>query len=216
MILAGEVVAGGKQDRVVSQDILLIPNSGKKQVSVYCVEHGRWSPKASGNEFNAYYGLSTKTVRKGAVVNKNQSEVWKRVEEVNAKNKTESSTGTYTQLKNSKELNEELPKYIKHFEDLVNSDTSYIGFVAVTGDTIISCDMFATNRLFRKQSAQLIKASAIEAITNGAAVTILATSVLKFLSEFMKNESTQIETVRDQGEMLIHNGKKIHINYYKK
>src|SRR5688572_16270867 len=43
MILAGEVVQGGKQDRMVGQDVVLNPKSGKKDLSVFCVEHGRWS-----------------------------------------------------------------------------------------------------------------------------------------------------------------------------
>src|SRR5437879_6772929 len=36
MILAGEVVQGGKQDRMVAQDVILYPKSGKKDLSVFC------------------------------------------------------------------------------------------------------------------------------------------------------------------------------------
>jgi len=216
MILAGEIVTGGKQDRVIGQDIIIPPKSKKLQVSVFCVEHGRWSQNGSGNQFDGYYGVSSNAVRKKAVVEKDQSAVWDKVADMNKKNKTETSTGTYTQLHTSEVLSKELPKYKAHFESLMASDSGYIGFVAVTGDTIISCDLFATNRLFKKSAPMLLKSVAVEAITNGAKVTIAAATVLKFLSEFMKDETTQEETVKSNGTMLMQNGKKIHLNYYKK
>lgn len=216
MILAGEIVTGGKQDRVIGQDVLLLPKSGKVNVSVFCVEHGRWTPKETGYQFNGYYGVSNNSVRKQAVVSKDQGQVWEKVADMNKKNKTETSTGTYSQLHTSDELTKELPLYMKHFEKLITSDSNYIGFVAVTGDTIISCDLFANHKLFKKQAPQLLKSAAVEAITNGSAVTLLAAKVMSFISEFLKDESKQEETVKANGTMLKSGDKKLHLNYYKK
>lgn len=216
MILAGEIVTGGKQDRVVGKDVLLLPKSGKVQVPVFCVEHGRWSPQGSGYQFNGYYGVTNGSVRKQAVVSKNQSQVWEKVADMNKKNKTETSTGTYAALQNSDTLKTELPKYMKHFEKLMLEDTAYIGFVAVTGDTIISADLFANNQMFKKQAPQLVKSAAVEAISNGALVIIAAAKVMEFCSEFLHDESTQESKVMDNGTMLKSNGKKVHLNYYKK
>lgn len=42
MVLAGEVIQGGKQDRVIANDFILYPGSGKKDLDVFCVESGRW------------------------------------------------------------------------------------------------------------------------------------------------------------------------------
>lgn len=216
MILAGEVVAGGKQDRVMGQDVLLKPHSGKVQVSVFCVEHGRWTPNGTGYQFTGYSGVTTGSVRKQAVVGKDQHAVWDKVADVTQKSKSETSTGTYSAIQNSDQLKIELPKYIQYLEPLMLSDSSYIGFVAVTGDTIISCDLFATNNLFRKQATQLLKSSAIEAITSGAAVSIAASKVMAFISEFLSNESEQETKVNENGTLLNNGGKKVHMNYYKK
>ena len=47
MLLAGEVIVGGKQDRIVQDDLIVPPVSVPVSLSVFCVEHGRWSQRAS-------------------------------------------------------------------------------------------------------------------------------------------------------------------------
>ena len=42
LLLAGEVVTGGKQDRVIGVDRIVPPKSGPIDLSVFCVEPGRW------------------------------------------------------------------------------------------------------------------------------------------------------------------------------
>ena len=215
LVLAGEIVTGGKQDRVIGCDLLLLPRIGQVKVPVFCVEHGRWKSNGTGESFKGYFGVSSAAVRKQAVVDKNQGGVWKKVAEVNQKNNVNPSTGTYTALKNSESLNWELDAYMKFFEPLVATDTNIIGFVAVTGDTIISCDIFGNNALFKSHAHGLIKAAAVEASTNGSVVTILASQVLAFLTEFLTSDIGQEEKIMEKGTLLMNKGKKVHMNYYK-
>ncbi|MBU6324887.1 MAG: hypothetical protein KJS92_05310 [Bacteroidetes bacterium] len=216
LVLAGEVVTGGKQDRVVAKDLLLPPNSGPVQVPVFCVEHGRWTPNGNGYTFNNTFGVTSPSVRKAAVVEKNQSQVWSKVAVKNNQAGTGSSTGTYTAIAGSDKINKELPAYLEHFTKLMAEDTGYIGFVAVTGDSIISCDLFANNKMFRQQSANLLKSAAVEAITSGAAVSVTASKVLAFLDELLHEEAKQEQRIQENGTMLKSGGSKLHINYYKK
>lgn len=41
----GEIIKGGKQDRVLSVSRLVPPRSGRLPIGAYCVEQGRWSPR---------------------------------------------------------------------------------------------------------------------------------------------------------------------------
>lgn len=45
-IQAGDIVKGGRQDRVLSVSLTLPPRSGVLPIAAYCVEQGRWSPRA--------------------------------------------------------------------------------------------------------------------------------------------------------------------------
>lgn len=216
MILAGEVVTGGKQDRVVAKDLLLLPGMTNVQVPVFCVEQGRWTPNGTGMQFNGHFGFSAPAVRKAAVVDKNQQQVWQNVAQKNKEVGTSSSSGTYAAIANSEKLKEELDAYLKHFNELMLADSNAIGFVAVTGDTVISCDLFANNALYRSQAGSLLKASAVEAIATGAAVTIKAAEVMGFLNEFLSEEKKQEEKVESSGTILKSGASKLHMNYFKR
>jgi len=50
LLLAGEIVKGGKQDRIIGSDVIILPGE-KKNISAFCVERGRWSAKSSGSSY---------------------------------------------------------------------------------------------------------------------------------------------------------------------
>ena len=45
-VQAGDIVKGGKQDRVLSDDLVIGPNSGRVPIASFCVEQGRWHRRA--------------------------------------------------------------------------------------------------------------------------------------------------------------------------
>jgi len=54
-VQAGDIVKGGRQDRVLSVDLLLPPHSGQVSIAAFCVEQGRWSARGGedGRQFSS-------------------------------------------------------------------------------------------------------------------------------------------------------------------
>ena len=96
LLLAGEIVTGGKQDRVIGKDRIVPAESDPVDLSVFCVEPGRWI--AASEHFGAseaMYGaavggrsqnapapmamMAQPSVRAKAMADKNQNEVWAEV-----------------------------------------------------------------------------------------------------------------------------------------
>jgi hypothetical protein len=83
LLLAGEIVTGGKQDRVIAKDRIVRAGSDPIDLNVFCIEPGRWT------EATPVFGASAKSpamslmvqpsVRAKAMVEKDQQEVWNSV-----------------------------------------------------------------------------------------------------------------------------------------
>jgi hypothetical protein len=78
ILLAGEVVTGGKQDRVVGKDRIVPAESDPVDLSVFCVEHGRWTETSTKFDTHASVMLQP-TVRMKAMVDQDQQKVWDEV-----------------------------------------------------------------------------------------------------------------------------------------
>jgi hypothetical protein len=59
-IQSGDIVKGGRQDRVVTVSFLLPAKSGNVPLASFCVEHGRWS--ARGSEDSARFASSAESL----------------------------------------------------------------------------------------------------------------------------------------------------------
>jgi len=55
-IQSGDIVKGGRQDRVLTMSFVLPPNSGEVPLAAFCVERGRWS--ARGSESAGVFALT--------------------------------------------------------------------------------------------------------------------------------------------------------------
>jgi hypothetical protein len=74
LLLAGEIVSGGKQDRIIGKDRIVPVGGEPLPLDVFCVEHGRWTD--GGDQFAAAKMMVHPSVREKAAVDQNQGEVW--------------------------------------------------------------------------------------------------------------------------------------------
>jgi hypothetical protein len=225
IVNCGEVIKGGQQDRVISSDMVLYPHSGKKDLSVFCVEQGRWSPRSesvrsrniSANDekaFNGYYNYSALGLRKVVEKEKDQSKVWSKVTEINSKNKSENLTGTYTELDQSSNYKSKLNKYLSFFTPAIKAEKDIVGVIVVTGDKVIGADIFATHELFMQNLDGLLHSYATEVILNGKPVTVSQATVDRYVTDLLSNEKKQEETLKTKGSKFENKGKKIRISSF--
>jgi hypothetical protein len=91
LLLAGEIVTGGKQDRIIAKDRIVPVGAEPIDLSVFCIEHGRWTESSTKFGASANVGgakdakaesfMVQPTVRQQAMVAKDQQQVWNSVNE---------------------------------------------------------------------------------------------------------------------------------------
>jgi len=78
LLLAGEIVTGGKQDRVVGKDRIVPAESDPVDLGVFCVEPHRWVEKSAKFDTHAFL-MAQPSVRAKAMADKDQQQVWNEV-----------------------------------------------------------------------------------------------------------------------------------------
>jgi hypothetical protein len=76
LLLSGELISGGKQDRIIAKDRIVAPGANPLPLNVFCVEHGRWS---NGSQFSSANSIVHPSVREQATIAQSQTEVWNAV-----------------------------------------------------------------------------------------------------------------------------------------
>jgi len=169
-LMAGDVVTGGNQDRVIAHDDVIQPAS-LKNIEVFCVEAGRstyYNPAAPESEkkvaaFKGYYNVASPQVRK-AVYSGNQQGVWSAVGKITEANDATSKTQAYAALENENQKKEQREACLRFFEGKFDNLPNTVGVVAVCNGKVVGVDIFGQPDLFRRQFKALLHGFAAEAV----------------------------------------------------
>lgn len=160
-LMAGEVVIGGKQDRIIGKNTIVAPKT-TEDVPVFCVEHGRWNGRKA--DFQSAEALAHTELRKKASF-ANQGEVWAEVSAKNAKRKVSNDTDTYRRVAKGTEVSGSIASYEKAFAAaLAARDARQIGYVVAVDGKVVAIETFGTPALFRKFEKKLLRSYYVEAI----------------------------------------------------
>lgn len=174
-IQSGDIVKGGKQDRVLAVSILIPARSGKIYIEAFCVESGRWQKR--GEEDSSKFSSSndrivSKDLKIAANKEKSQNEVWEKVGEAQKKlsanvgatvNSPKSTSSLQLALENGK-VAATVDEYIRKLSSAINGKSDVIGYAFAINGKINSADVYVSNALFKKLWAKMLKASAVEAV----------------------------------------------------
>jgi hypothetical protein len=174
-IQSGDIVKGGRQDRVLGYDLVLAPHARKVPVTCYCVEHDRWSGRAgeSDQAFNSSDNqLVGRELKLAAKYRNDQSEVWEKVNQTQEKlgdklgvsvRSEQSESSLELALRNDK-VRASADEYIKALTSIVDGKNDVIGFVFAVNGSVNSADMYASSELFHRLWPKLLRATAVEAV----------------------------------------------------
>ncbi|MEX2242389.1 MAG: DUF6569 family protein [Fimbriimonadaceae bacterium] len=153
ILMAGELLLGGKQDRVVAKDVVIAPNE-TAEVAVFCVEPGRWS--GSSMHFTPQDGQVPLSVKREAMLGEQES-VWASVGEYNAESAPNAGGSSlkygYSESKDSDEYQASLEKLM----GVLSKEKDLVGVVIVIGGKIHSFEYFGSPKLFESASESIVR-----------------------------------------------------------
>ncbi|MFH1784134.1 MAG: DUF6569 family protein [bacterium] len=183
-VMAGEIITGCKQDRILATDILIGPGE-ELVVPVYCVEQGRWNAKS--DKFTASDSNAPAKLRQGAYKKESQGWIWSEVAKEQEYCENPAATGTLQQVYRDEKVKEQSNAYISHFEKIPEFSVSTNGVVVAVGGRIICMDVFANNELFRRLYNKLLKSYVLGAIKPGIEdKKVTEKDVMNFIRELEK------------------------------
>lgn len=163
-VLAGEVIIGGKQDRIIGRNTV-IPAKSSLAVPVYCVEHGRWQGRTK--DFTSAKALAHGRLR-GQASYAAQRDVWNEVAAKNQLRKTTNSSDTYRAVA-KQQSDGTLATMEKQVEAALAKipaadRTRMIGYAVALNGAVATVDLFGSPALFQKLETKLLRSYLTEAI----------------------------------------------------
>jgi len=213
LLLAGEIVTGGKQDRVIAKDRIVPAESDPVDLSVFCVEPGRWVAANGKYEFNTSSGgavaglLASPTVRSKAMADKSQQQVWDSVRtsqqamsetvEVTGAAPAVNSTTSYARVMENKEVRKQVDAVAepvqRNYESLIHHlrEKNAVGVVVAVNGDVVWADIFASTELLQKYWPKLVRSYATEAVvTRAKGGEVSVKEAQKFLDDLQGRHQT--------------------------
>lgn len=205
LLLAGELVSGGKQDRVIGKDRIVPVGAPPLPLDVFCVEHGRWT---GSSQFAAALTIVHPSVRERAAVDQKQTEVWDAVRsgttappppaapapristaELQTAIAGNAHTEAYEKIYQSSAVGVSIDDFVVEIQRRFASATSglkgerVVGVVIAYGGEIAWSDIFASGELFDHYWHKLLRSYAVEAL---ARPTVRTVASREGASEFLR------------------------------
>jgi hypothetical protein len=241
-IQAGDIVKGGRQDRVLSIDLVLPPRSGSISIAAFCVEGGRWNTRGAEDptQFsNAKFCMPSHeamfAMMSASPAPASQSRIWDSVSatqqslsrSLGRRVEAQRSPSSLSLTLENETLNAAVAEYVNALQVASEATADIAGFAVAINGKVRSAQIYSSNKLFRKMWSKLLAASATKAISEkDALVSPLpsATEVKHLLTaaesgeKSMRepNSETRIDTV--EGKTSIYSetrtaGRWIHRSY---
>ena len=165
---AGTLVKGGKQDRQIGKDVVILPGESQR-VPAFCVERGRWTREREGQDtggrFECLPYLGSKRVRGSASYGDDQSLVWEQVGKVNHKAGERPSTGTFLATVEGGDpgrSRDAIEAALRARLEELSGEHEVVGFAYAIRGEPLTARTFCSEQVFAAQVGPFLKTIALE------------------------------------------------------
>lgn len=199
IIRSGEIVMGGRQDRVFARDTIL--TSGKQHlVPVYCIEENRWSEKERKFIYRGTTGSGLQNIIDTA---QNQTKIWDEIRRL-LKQNNQTNSSSYAVLLGNKKTADTTNQYVRYFlQQLRSKDSSVVGFIASTGNKVLGADVFISTSLFYQTLPGLLEKYCSEAVLTGSNASTTHSNEQAYANELF-SPATQAAFLSKKGKRFFY------------
>ena len=197
LIVNGQELVGGKQNRIINSTVL-VP-SGATALPVSCVEHGRWDVPQSGfaPHDTLYPALRAETViqvaaslRQSGTHMSDQGAIWSSIAERHTDESILSPTGAMADLYDRRRDD------LAAFERAIPYPDGAVGMVTAIGGRVTGLELFDNPATMATLWSMFVRAAALDALRAPAAPAVAKERAIRMVRRI---HETHMETFRSPG-----------------
>jgi hypothetical protein len=217
LIIEGESILGGGQNRMVENNIFM-QRDFKGKVPVKCVQSGRWDPQSAPSGYRSSNRRTAPAVMKAAKID--QGAVWDNVGKLSASLHSISSSADYHEIVQNKQ--KDIDEFLKNFE-YVDGSVGIVIAVQKNGKRIYGTDIFDQSGTMRKHHKKIVESYVLEAMVEGGDLSLGEEAFSEFLDSIDKCSFSErraislgVDSKIDGGEVdgssLVYEGRPLYVN----
>lgn len=221
LLVDGEEIIGGDQNRIVNATILIAPNSEEK-IPVNCTEHGRWAYKSEFKQSEYMANYRTRSAKEKAV-RANMSEqqaVWDSIEDLEMSRSFSSPTQAMSESYENLKVN--LDEFISNFKAL----DGQTGAVIIIDGEIKGFELFLNSQIYHEYHEKILKSYLIDIDIDDSVFTVNTDVAKNLIEEALSveyaakksnglEEAFEFENSEGLGTAYLYKDELIHMSYFK-
>ena len=222
-MMAGEILGGGRQDRIVRSDVLVRPTRDSVTVPVYCGEQDRW--QGSRESFDSASHLAGQAMRSMAARAASQDAIWSEIDHRLKESGASAPTRSYQSMYSDRATGKRIDAVTERFRDIRTRRT--VGLILVDRGRIVGGDLFGDSGLCSSLWDKIVRSHAADFLPpsehwprDGEAVESESAAARRFLDALSWTELARESTPGDgesfllrggvNGHALVWNGRLVH------
>jgi len=191
LLVDGEEIVGGDQNRILDATILIAPESEMK-IPVNCTEHGRWAYKSDFKQSEHIANYRTRLAKHHAYRSNGsvQQAVWDSIDDLEMSRSFSSPTQAMS------ESYENAKADLEEFLDAFNICKGQSGIVILIDGEIKGFEVFLNSEIYREYHEKILKSYLINAEMNDNVFTINEDMIKSTIDDALSDD---FEEVKNEG-----------------